>query len=326
VLRSIVPSGLAALVAGLLLAPTGAGAAQPEDCPQWFPDFRCERQGRYEGFTMPVTMPYLFEEPFNTSNVSVHVVHHVFPDDSIVDNGHLTALAVQARVALTDRLGFIATKDGFVWFRPGNRLLRDQQGFFDIAAGFKYVLIDRPEDGFILSPTLRFDVPTGSSDVFSGNGDGVVIPGVSWAWGYGHFHVVSDVGGRIPFDGDKESTSFFYNLHLDYGVHPHFVPFVEVNGTHWTSSGDGTLPVRTRIGTLTLGAAQTALAAGRNEGNDVVNLGSQEVAGNDIVTLALGARFPITKHVHTAFSYEFPVTTREDLMQQRGSVNLTYEF
>jgi len=313
----------AALVAATA---TPARAAQPEDCPTWFPDFRCEREGRYEGFTMPVTMPYLFEEPFNTSNVSMHVVHHQFPDDSVIDGGHLTVLSIQARVAITDRLGFIATKDGYVWFRPGHRLLRDQQGFFDISAGLKYVLVDRPDDDLIVSATLRFDVPTGSSDVFSGNGDGVANPGLSWAWGLGDFHAVGSLGGRIPFDGDKESTSFYYNLHLDYALHAHFVPFLEVNGTHWTSSGDGTLGIRTRIGELPLSTVQVATGSGRGEGNDVVNLGSQGVSGNDIVSMAVGARFPITKHVHTAFSYEFPVTTREDLLQQRASVNVTYEF
>lgn len=316
--------GCAAFVTGLLAIP--AAAAQPEDCPTWFPDFRCERQGRYDGFVMPVTMPYLFEEPFITSGITAQWVHHDFPDDSVLDGGYASVLAIQARVALTDRLAFIATKDGYVWFRPGHRLLHDQQGFFDIAAGFKYALIDRPEDRFILTPSLRFDVPTGSSDVFSGNGDGVAIPGVSWAWGWGDFHWVGNLGGRIPFDRGDESTSFFYNFHFDYGVHPHFVPFVELNGTHWTDSGDGGLRVRTRIGTLPLRVVQGALGTGRGEGNDVVNLGSEGVAGNDIVTLAVGARFPLTSHVHAGFSYEFPVTSREDLFQQRGQLTLSYEF
>jgi hypothetical protein len=306
--------------------PGVARAAQPEDCPTWLPDFRCDRQGRYEGFVMPVTMPFLFEEPFITSNVSVHVVHHQFPDDSILDGGHATVLAIQARVAITDRLAFIATKDGYVWLRPDHDLLRDQQAFFDIAGGFKYALIDRPEDNLIVTPSLRFDVPTGSSHAFSGNGDGVIIPGLSFGWGAGDFHVLGNMGGRIPFDRDKESTSFFYNVHLDYGLLSWLVPFVELNGTHWTDSGDGTLSVDTRVGELPLGFIQRALGSGRAEGNDIVNLGSEGVAGNDIVTMGVGARFPITRHVHAAFSYEFPVTSREDLFKERGSVNLTYEF
>jgi hypothetical protein len=297
-----------------------------EDCPTWFPDFRCERSGRYEGFVMPMAMPYLFEDPFITTNISIHGIYHDFPDDSVLDGGGAGVLAIQARVALTDRLAFIATKDGYVWLRPGHRLLRDQQGFFDITAGLKYALIDMPEENFILSPSLRFEAPTGSSDMFSGNGDGVAIPAVSVAWGVDRFHVIADLGGRIPFDRSDESTSIFYNLHVDYAVHQYFVPFLEVNGTHWTDDGDGGLTIHTKIGDLPLRTVQTALNTGRGEGNDVVNLGSQGVDGNDIVTLAVGARFPVMKHVSAGLAYEFPLTTREDLFQQRYTANLTFEY
>lgn len=310
-----------------ILVPGLATARQPEDCPTWFPDLRCDREGRYEGFTAPMSQPFLFEEPFITTGISAWGLWHDFPDDSVVDGGDLWALAVQARLALTDRLAFIATKDGFVWFRPGHRLLGDQQGFFDITAGFKYALIDMPEKSFILTPSLRFDVPTGSSDIFSGNGDGVAIPAVSWAWGVGDFHVVSDVGGRIPLDSQAESTSIFWNFHFDYAVHRHFVPFVEVNGLHWTSGGDGALTVQTRdFLDVPLGLVQQVFGTGFGEGNDVANLGSQGVAGNTIVSVAVGARFPITKHVYAGLAYEFPATTREDLLQQRVYANLAYEF
>ena len=310
----------------VLFAANPVSAAAPEDCPKWFPDFRCDRAPRYEGFVMPMTAPYLFEEPFVNSGFALQYVHHDFPDDSVLDGGYASVLALQARVAITDRLAFIATKDGYTWLRPGHRLLRDQQGFFDITAGFKYVLIDRPEDNFILTPSLRFEVPTGSSDVFSGNGNGVAIPGVSWGWGLGNFHVLGNLGGQIPFDRGDESTSIFYNFHFDYGVHKHFVPFMELNGQHWTDSGTGGFRVRTRVGTLPLRTIQNLLGNGRGDGNDVVNLGSQGVDGNNIVTLAFGARIPLTKHVHAGFAYEFPVTSREDLFQQRGQVSLNYEF
>jgi hypothetical protein len=127
-------------------------------------------------------------------------------------------------------------------------------------------------------------------------------------------------------DRDKESTSFFYNLHLDYAVHRNFVPFLELNGTHWTDSGDGTTTIHTKLGDLPLSFVQDAFGHGHGEGNDVVNLGSESVAGNDIVTLAVGARFPLTDHLHAGLAYEFPVTSREDLFQQRAQANLTFEF
>ena len=315
---------VAALTLGLAPRPAAAGAS--EDCPTFFPDFRCERSGRYEGFVMPMAMPYLFEDPFITTNISVHGIAHDFPDDSILDGGYAGVIAIQARVAITDRLAFIATKDGYTWLRPGHRLPRDQQGFMDITAGLKYALIDMPERNFILTPSIRFEAPTGSSDIFSGNGDGVAIPAIAAAWGIGGFHVIADIGGRIPFDGDDETTSIFYNLHFDYALHRLFVPFLEISGTHYTSSGDGRLIVHTRIGDLRLNTVQGALGSGRADGNDVLNLGSRGVAGNDIVTMAVGARIPLMEHVSLGLSYEFPVTSREDLFQQRYTTNLTFEF
>lgn len=138
--------------------------------------------------------------------------------------------------------------------------------------------------------------------------------------------MVSDLGAEIPFDRSDMSTFLFYNLHLDYAVYENFVPFVEFSGQHWTDGGDGGLTVHTTVGDLPLRVVQAAFGTGSGEGNDVVNLGSQGVEGNDIVTMAVGARFPITRHVHAAFSYEFPLTTREDLYQQRIHTNLTYEF
>ena len=44
-----------------------AGASAPtsglaQDCPdRWFPDFRCERSGRWEGFEQPIVQPGLGE-------------------------------------------------------------------------------------------------------------------------------------------------------------------------------------------------------------------------------------------------------------------------
>lgn len=305
-----------------------ATAAQPEGCPRFFPDFyKCGREGRYEGFVTTMISPYLFEDPFITTGIHAHAIWHDFPGDSVFQGGQAFVAAVQARVAVTDRLAFIATKDGFAWIRPDNPLLSNQKGFFDLSFGFKYALIDRPDDAFIVSPSFRIDVPTGSSDVFQGNGDGVAIPAVSAAWGIDRFHAIGSFGSRLPFDMGDESTSIFYQLHLDYGVHEHIVPFVELSGHHWTRSGNGDLKVRLADGTkITLDQAQQALGTGGFEGADIANLGSHRVAGNNLVTLAVGARFPLTEHISIGGSYEFPLTSREDIFHQRATTSLLFEF
>ena len=312
------------LFAALVLTAAPAAALPP--CPTFFPDFRCEREARYPGFVAPVSAPYLFEEPFITTGLSGWYVYQEFPSDSVFDGGHLHAVALQARVAITDRLAFIATKDGYAWRDPGQDLVDNEQGFMNIAAGFKVALVDMPEENFILTPALRIEIPVGSRDVYQGHGDGIFIPSVSSAWGIGDFHVIGSLGGQVPFDMGDNSTQLFYNLHLDYALFSHFVPLVELNGYHWTEGGNGTLPVQTDLGTLRLNAVQAALATGPFEGVDLLNLGSPGVAGNDIVTFAAGARIPLTKHLSFGAVYEFPLTEREDTLDRRVTANLTLEF
>ena len=61
-----------------LLAATGA-TAETEECPTFFPDLRCDRSGRYEGFIPTMASPYIFEDPFITTNISAHGIWHDFP-------------------------------------------------------------------------------------------------------------------------------------------------------------------------------------------------------------------------------------------------------
>jgi len=322
--HAILRRSRAGLVAALVLAAAPAAALPP--CPTFFPDFRCERQGRYEGFVAPISASYLFEEPFITTGLSAWYINQKYPGGSIMDGGHLNAIALQARVAITDRLAFIATKDGYVWSNPGLDLIDKGQGFVNIAAGFKYALVDMREDNFILTPALRFEIPVGGRDVYSGHGDGVFIPSVSTAWGIGDFHAMGSVGGQIPIDYGDQTSMIFYNLHLDYQVWKHLVPLVEFNGYHWTSNGHGNLPVQTDIGTLRLKFAQDALSSGGFEGADLLNLGSPSVSKRDVVTFAAGARIPITKNVSLGAVYEFPLTDRKYLLKNRVTANVMLEF
>lgn len=322
------PRSLGFVVALLTMLGGVASALEGEEqCPTWLPDFHCDRQGRYEGFVMPMQMPYLFEEPFITSGLQAVAIWHDYPGESAFAGGEMWVLALQLRVAITDRLAFIATKDGVAFHRPNNPVLTNKTGVFDIAAGFKYALIDMPEKNFIVSPSFRIDVPVGQRKVFSGNGKGVAIPGLSWAWGVDRLHLVGDLGGRIPFDGDKETTQFFWNLHLDYGVLPWLAPFFEIGGLHYTNSGDGNFQIDTSLGILPLTAVQGAFpTAGRFDGVDVANIGSIGVAGNDIVIASFGARVPLNQHLSLGASYDFPVTSREDIFHQRATLSLVYDF
>jgi hypothetical protein len=315
------------LLAAVGISLAGAASALPP-CPTWFPDFRgCDRHGRYDGFVPPMMHPYLFEDPFITTGLNAVGIWHQFPDESILDGGDLWVGAVQARIAITDRVAFIATKDGWADFNPGLDLLDDDHGFTDITAGLKVAVIDDRENNFILSPSLRYQVDIGDHGVLQGNGDGVFIPDISVGWGVDRFHLLADVGGQFPLDTDKQSTSLFYHLHLDYAVHQYFVPFVEVGGFQYLDGGDGSTRLKLKGGThVELGAAQSLLNADPEEGVDYANLGSRGVAGDHRASWSIGFRVPVTRHLILGAAYERPITQNKDVFSQRASLHATLEF
>jgi len=319
------------LLAALLAAPFGSAApaaAEAEAGCTWLPDLRCGREGgRPEGFHKPIVQPYLFEDPFITTGLYPYYVYHDFPNQSVFEGGHAQVVALQARVALTDRLAFIATKDGYLWNDPHLSLLDDEEGWMNVAGGLKYQLVEDDERRLYVAPALRFEFASGAHDVFQGEGDGLVIPSISAAWGAGKAHVMGSLGGQIPIDGRLQSSSIFYHLYLDYEVHPRFTPFVQISGLYWVESGDGWFPVALENNVdIPLSAAQAALGTGPFEGADVANLGSPGVDNLDLVTAAVGAHFRLADRLTWSVAYERALTTRKGIFQQRMTTALVVEF
>ncbi len=322
-------SAVAAAGALALFLVAATATAEPPPCSEWFPDFNCERSGRFEGFQKPIVAPYLFEDPFIVTGLYPYYVYHDFPGRSAMQGGDASVAAVQARLAVTDRFSIFANKDGFVWKRPGNPLLDDTQGFLNLAGGIKYAFAqDRDaESPWIVSGILRFEAPTGSTDTYQGYGDGMVLPSIAGAWGHGDLHLVGDFGAQVPFDTNQQSTSLFWHVYADYTVAERFQPFVQFSGLHWVESGDGDIPIQLKGGgELSLDTVQQALGTGAFEGADVMNLGSRNVNGLDLVTAALGAHVPITEHVTFSFAYERPISHHKGIFQQRVTTSVALEF
>lgn len=319
----------AALGVGVALALATAmpTAASAEPACTWLPDLRCGRSGRFDGFEKPIVQPYLFEDPFVVTGIYPYYAYHEFPDRSALQGGEAHVAAAQVRVALTDRVALLATKDGYVWKRPENPLLADTQGWLNLAVGVKVALAQDRAEGWIVSGILRVEAPTGSSDTFQGYGDGEVLPSLAAAFRAGPLNVIADLGARVPFDTDQQSTSLFYHLYADWPIAEHLQPFVQLSGITWVDSGDGDLPVRLRNGVeLPLDTVQAVLGTGAFEGADVFNLGSRGVSGLDLFTWAVGTHVPLTEHVTLSVAYERPFSHHKGIFQQRVTTSVAIEF
>jgi hypothetical protein len=328
-----------ALVLLLLAIPTFASETE---CDGLLPDLLCDsdREARPEGHVAPMSMPYLFEDPYITTNINLVGIYNDFPTDSILGGGEAGVIALQARLAITDRLAFIATKDGYMFLNPDLAPLNDEAGFMDITVGLKYAVIDDREAGLIVTPSLRYEIPLGNDDVLQGRGDGVLIPAVSVGWGPKNIHLIADLGAQVAMDNDKDSSSLFYNIHLDQAFEVDFiagadfiVPFIELNGTTWVNSGDGSMTLDTDgPGRLSLRGAQDFVFAGgatrdlRGEGADVANLGSSGMAGESVITMAWGVRVPFNNGISTGMSYERVLSQRQDIFEQRWTWMVDYTF
>jgi hypothetical protein len=213
-----------------------------------------------------------------------------------------------------------------VRFKPDVGLMSHESGFTDLGLGLKYALIDRPDSGFILTPHIRYEPDAGGHGVFQGMGDGMIVPGLSFGWATGRMHAIGAVGAQLPLDGDANSSLIHANLHVGTAF-GRVLPFVELNGIHWTSSGNGMATVHLGNGArLSLSQAQQALNSGRFEGFDFANLGSEGVAGKDMFTAAVGARVALGRATSIGLSVERAVGGRKDLLEQRVSLMLAVEF
>jgi hypothetical protein len=252
---------------------------------------------------------------------------HDFPEQSVFDGGATYVAALQLRVALTDRVAIIATKDGYAWNRNGNPLLEDSQGFMNLTAGVKLALWQDREAGQIVSGVLRLEVPTGSSDQYQGYGSGMVLPSLTGALRTGPVRWMGDLGAQIPFNNTEQSSSLFYHLYAGLDVTPWLQPFAQLSGLYWIQSGNGELPIRLKTGgTLDLSTVQGALGTGRFEGADVANLGSEGVDNLDLLTAAIGVHVPLAEHVTFSVAYERPITHPTGIFQQRITSAVVLEF
>lgn len=274
----------------------------------------------------PISNPTLFDLALPGTNLHPVFIYHGLPNHvslagggSVPLGGDVEVYALQFEYALSERLSIVATKDGYVDMNYDNTLT-DQSGFANLGAGVKYAFILDPVSRTAVSGTLTFELPTGNSDVFQGEGDGaanLILNGLKLV---DQWQFAGSLGFQLPFS-NEQSTLSFVSAHASYEVCKGFIPLVELNWFHVIDSGDG----RGNYPSYLNGALPGLL---NFEGGDVFNLGTTHAGDNrDFVSAALGFRSHITDSVDVGAAYEIPLTNDENsLMKDRVTLDLVWKF
>ena len=267
----------------------------------------------------PVANPIFFEDPRVTSEVRPVYMYHWLPNTfhfsggSVPLGGQVQVMAVQLRYALTDKLGLIATKDGYIEFQP-DHTLGHSYGWGDLTAGLKYVLVDDQDNQAIVTPGFTLSVPTGSTEVFQGHGSGewnVFVSAEKW---FDRLHATANTGFRIPNNFAQQTSQLHYSLQLDYYTCQYFIPFAVMNG--YTILTDGKSQSSQSLSAVPL----------NTEGYDLINFGSSDAAGTTQLTVGGGARSRLLKNLDVGVAYEVGVVHPVGIFDTRLTLDVIWRF
>ena len=232
-------------------------------------------EGGFSRYVPPVTHPTLNETPFITTELKPIFAYHEIPGDFLTGGGEVKAVAAQLRFAVNDRLGIIATTDGYSDINFDG-VLPDTNGFHDLAFGLKYAVYNNPQAGEIVTVGARYTAPVGNIDTagieLTGSGDGYVNLFVSGAKLYeGGTQIQGSLGVQLAVSG--ENWSYVHaHAHVDHEVAPNFFPLIEVNAIIPFDGGDRFPGLPANL-----------------TGADLFDIGTSDP--DPIVTVAAGARY-----------------------------------
>jgi len=250
-----------------------------------------ESDHAFDGFIGPISNPVLTKDPRSLTEARLLFVNDVLPGGSPLTGGDFQAYGLQLRLALTDRLTLIADKDGYATINPSRAPATN--GWLNLAAGLKYAVVRDVEDQFLVSVGLMFEPQTGESAVYQGQGTGLFTFFGTVGKEFGTCnHAILNLGYQVPVDESQNSSFYYTQLHLDRQMVGWIYPLVELNWFHWVASGDHGLP--------------PALG----EGDGLLNLGTSGVAGNDLVTCAVGLKAKLSPHADVGAAWEFPISNQ----------------
>lgn len=263
----------------------------------------------FDEFISPVTNPFFFEDPRALTELRpVFIFQNTPKRNPLFAGGNIEMFALQARLALNERLSIVMPKLGFIAFQPdAPSPLGDEIGFSEIVIGPKLTFWRDDSANILAAFGVHFEIAAGGSDVFQNTGSGSVVPYLTFGKELlDNLHFLGAIGYRAGFDSDR-SDSFFVSLHADYEFYRILYPFIEVTWFHYTSGGK--------------------VLVANFEGGDLFNFGSTQAGGEDIITLGVGGRVKILgDQLQAGAGFEFPLTKSKDILDWRLTIDLIWRY
>lgn len=122
------------------------------------------------------------------------------------------------RIALSERLSLIATKDKYIFDNTDNALddLLDS-GWADVSVGLKYNLLRDTCRAKLASAGATYEIPLGSDSALQSVRDGEFhfFPTAGQRILNGNGNLLSAVGHRLPADDQVQTASIHGSAHID---------------------------------------------------------------------------------------------------------------
>jgi hypothetical protein len=249
----------------------------------------------------PLTAPYFHEDSFITTDLRAWYLQHDFGSDTV--GGDLTVAALQVRVALTERLQFVAYKDGYSNF-DNAAVVGGADGLNDIGAGLKWAFLQDWERQLHGALGIGYELGLGDDEVLQKTDELRV-----WVnKGFDRLHLGATVNYIVANDNDANALGnadlMTAHLHTDYYVNQWLSPVLEINGYFVQDDGAVALPF---------------------SGVDAVSIGGG--ANEDVVTGALGLELrPLEANLGMRVAYETQLTDNVSLFGHRWTLSAVYEF
>ena len=270
-------------------------------------------EGEHTHYVPPVSNPFLNETPYITTEARPIYMYNDVPGGFLAvggeaGGGYFNLLALQLRLALTDRLGFIINKNGYMDFNHKSSKFFTDDGLANIAFGLKYALLSDPAQATIVTAGFTYEMPSGTLKTgfyrLQGDGNGFINLFVTAAKSYDKLSLQSMLGTKITLDQERSATWLNYAAHVDYEILPGLFPLMEFNFF---------LPIND--------PRQNQF---NYEGLDLVSIGGADPQG--VVTLAGGARYKLSKTVVAGMVYEAPLTNDKDITDWRVTADLVFYY